>query len=78
MGARKCPFRERGDKKRKSWFFHATHSLPYLSRVCFSSNFVKHKHLMTGFKGYSEFSFPNGSQRGQSGSNKKWLLSWEV
>ena len=37
------------------------HSLPYLSRVCFRSNFVnilKHKHLMTGFKGKSEFSFP--------------------
>ena len=87
MGAQKCPFRERGDKKRKSWLSNATHSLPYFSvfRVCFSSNFVKHKQLMTGFKGYSEFSFPktlkcslNWSQREQLGSNKKWLLSWEV
>ena len=120
MGAQKCPFREWADDKRKLWLFHAMHSLPYFSRVCFSLNFVTllntaqvvfntariafiftslskvqiydfhiftviYKQLMTGFKGYSEFSFAktlqcslNWSQREQLGSNKKWLLSWEV
>ena len=63
MGAEMCPFREWGDKKENldlANTSHATHSLPYFSvfRVCFSLNFVKHKQLMTGFKGYSEFSFP--------------------
>ena len=121
MGAQKCPFREWADDKRKLWLFHAMHSLPYFSRVCFSLNFVQtllntaqvvfntariafiftslstvqiydfhiftviYKQLMTGFKGCSEFSFAktlkcslNWSQREQLGSNKKWLLSWEV
>ena len=88
MGAQKCRFREWGDKKESPHFFYATHSSAYLSRVCFSSNFVKHvkhKQLMTGFKGYCEFSSPktlkcslNWSHREQLGSNKKWLLSWEV
>ena len=48
-GGQKCPVREWGDKKRKPLLFPTTHSLPYLSRVCFILNFVKYKYLLTGF-----------------------------